>query len=215
MTPTEHALRLLLPGVALRWPAQPDPTQPWLRPAPVERTVREVHGREIVFDDGTRLALPPDPQLRLASTTDDSGTSLTLSQPPNPPLTLTISDPLHREPVLSMDALRRRCQAGAWIEITRHDKQPGLRGKVRWATGFTTLDGHPAIVFADRTALALPKKAQDLHFHDDRPSGNRVHWQAREGSWISGPMPVYYSHEIRFRNDLPAPRDVATAGRRV
>ena len=203
MTPTESALKLLLPGVQVRWPAEPDPKQPWLTPAPLERTVREIQGREVVFRDGTRLALPPDAQLRLGKTPDGTSDTLTLSVPPNPPLVLTLVDPLHRAPVLSVEALRTRCQAGAWIEITRNDKAPALRGKVRWAVGMTRVEGRPAILFADRTALPLPDNERDLHFKDDRHDGNRVEWHVTEGFWTS--QRKDYDFGFRFRNDPPAP----------
>ena len=197
MTPTESALKLLLPGVQVRWPAQPDPKQPWLTPAPLERTVREIQGRGIVFSDGTRLALPPDAQLRLGKTPDGTADTLTLSVSPNPPLVLTLVDPLHRAPVLNVRALYERCRAGAWIEAN---------GKVRWATGVAQVDGCPVIVFADRSALPLPRNPEkDLHFKDDPHNGNRVEWKVQKGSWLSGPVPTIFYVSFRFRNDLPAP----------
>ncbi len=205
MTPTESALKLLLPGVQVRWPAQPDPTQPWLMPAPLERTVREVQGRQVVFTDGTRLALPPDAQLRLGKTPDRTADTLTVTVPPHPPRMLTFVDPLHRAPVLTVAALRARCQAGAWIEITRDDKHPSMQGKVRWATGVTQIEGCPAIVFADRSALPLPKNPEkDLHFKDDPHEGNRVAWHVVEGRWTTQ-GPAYFDFGFRFRNDRPAP----------
>ncbi len=204
MTNTDSALTRLLPGVVVAWPAQPDPTQPWLTPAPTKRTVREVQGRTVSFTDGTRLTLPPDPQLRLGTTPDGSAETLTLGVPPYPSLVLTLVDPLHRTPVLSVEALRRRCAAGAWIEIIRNDKAPALRGKVRWAVGMLSIEGHPAIVFADRSALPLPKDPErSLRFRNDGPNGNRVDWQVKEGGWVNGF--AYYGVEIRFRTDLPAP----------
>ena len=197
MTPTESALKLLLPGVQVRWPAQPDPKQPWLTPAPLERTVREVQGRGVVFRDGTRLALPPDAQLRLGKTPDGTTDTLTLSVPPNPPLVLTLVDPLHRAPVLNVRALYERCRAGAWIEVN---------GKVRWATGVSQVEGCPVIVFADRSALPLTRNPEkDLHFKDDPHNGNRVEWKVQRGSWLSGPVPTISYVSFRFRTDLPAP----------
>ena len=204
MTATESALKLLLPGVQVRWPAQPDPKQPWLTPAPLERTVGEIQGRGIVFRDGTRLALPPDPQLRLGKTPDGTADTLTLSVPPNPPLVLTLVDPLHRAPVLNVRALYERCRAGAWIEVTDHPNRSVVLGKARWATGVAQIEGCPVIVFSDRSALPLTRNPEkDLRFKDDPREGNRVEWEYREGS-VRNAM-LYPLIKLRFRNDLPAP----------
>ena len=168
--------------------------------APGETNGQGIHGREVVFDDGTRFALPPDANIQPGKTPDGTVDTLTLSVPPNPPLVLTLADPLHRAPVLSVDALRTRCQAGAWIEITRNDKTPALRGKVRWAVGMTRVEGRPAILFADRTALPLPDNERDLHFKDDGATATGWSGTSRKGS---GHVKEGYEPSFRFRNDLP------------
>ena len=202
MTPTESALRLLRLGARVQWPAERDPRQPWLTPAPLERTVREIQGRVIVFDDGTRLALPPDQGLRVGRAPDGKADTLTVLASPHPALTLTVLPAAGAawRPVRSLADLRERCQAGVWVEVEQNDKAPATRGKVRWAVALDRVDGVPVITFSDRTALPLAKKESDLHFKD----GNIVEWKLTEGNFWLEVQKISYVR-IRLRDDRPAP----------
>jgi hypothetical protein len=203
MTPTESALRLLRPGIRVRWPVQNDPKQPWLtQTSPLERTIGGVQGRQVVFSDRTYLTLPPDSQLRVGKTADGKADTLTLLAPPNPPMVLTIVVPAGFAPVLSWAALRDRCKAGAWVEIERNDKSPWMVGKCFWTRGVDVIDGRLNLLSdPGKGALDLPRENKG----NMRFDGDRITWQeeVRDG-WMSVPKTCH--GRIRLRHDLPRPR---------
>ena len=196
MTPTESALRLLRVGARVQWPVQPDPNQ-YLRltQLPAKRTVRGVHGREVVFDDGTRVALPPDANIQLGKTPDGRVDTLTLTDSSGPSATLTVLPPAEAgavtRPVRSLLDIRERCFGGTWIEFERRDHAaPPLRkpqGTLGRAVGVVTVGREEFLCLADRSVLELPKvhnpgPGERLAFQD----GNLVIWSVLVSTGLFG-----------------------------
>ncbi|HVA75799.1 MAG TPA: hypothetical protein VNF71_14670, partial [Acidimicrobiales bacterium] len=159
MTPTESALRLLRVGARVQWPVQREPKQYGrLTQLPAKRTVRGVHGREVVFDDGTRFALPPDANIQLGKTPDGTVDTLTLTDSSGRSVTLTILPPAEAgalaRPVRSLLDIRDRCFAGSWVDCERgqgsHPPLRGLHSKVQRAVGVVTVGREEAVCLDDR-----------------------------------------------------------------
>jgi hypothetical protein len=196
MTPTESAPRLLRVGARVQWPVQRDPKQYGrLTQLPAKRTVRGVHGREVVFDDGTRLALPPDANIGLGTTPDGKIDTLTLIDASGPSATLIVLPPAEAgavsRPVRSLLDIRERCFAGAWVECERgqgsYPPLQGLHSKVQRAVGVVTLGREEAVCLDDRSLLDLPKihkpgPGERLRFQD----GNLVTWSVLVSTSLFG-----------------------------
>ena len=197
MTPTESALRLLRVGARVQWPVQPDPTQYGrLTQLPAKRTVRGVHGREVAFDDGTRLTLPPDANIQFGKTPDGRVDTLTLTDSSGLSVTLTVLPPAEGgalvRPVRSLLDIRERCFGGARIEFERRDHGgPPLwkpQGTVGRAVGVVTVGREEFLCLDDRSLLALPKihnpgPGERLRFQD----GNLVTWGVLVSTGFFGP----------------------------
>ena len=211
MTPTESALRLLRVGARVQWPVQPDPTQYGrLTQLPAKRTVRGVQGREVAFDDGTRLTLPPDANIQFGKTPDGRIDTLTLTGPSGPSTTLTVLPPAEAgavtRPVRSLLDIRERCFNGAWIEFERRDHAaPPLRqppGTVGRAVGVVTVGREEFICLADRSVLELPKihnpgPGERLTFQD----GNLVIWSVLVSTGLLGGN--WRDFRVRFLDGEP------------
>ncbi len=211
MTPTESALRLLRVGARVQWPVQPDPNEyRRLTQLPAKRTVRGIHGREVVFDDGTRVAMPPDANIQFGKTPDGTIDRLTLTDSSGPSATLTVLPPAEAgavtRPVRSLLDIRERCFGGTWIEFERRDHDaPPLRqpqGTVGRAVGVVTVGREEFLCLADRSVLELPKihnpgPGERLTFQD----GNLVIWSVLVSTGLFGGK--WRDFRVRFLDGQP------------
>jgi hypothetical protein len=208
MTPTaEPAFTLLRPGTQVRLPSKNDPSQPWLTPAPVTRTIRAIVGRQVTFTDGASLTLPPAAQIRLGKTTGGLNT-LVLTYPPQVILILTIMAQPAPGPALNWASFCARCLVGAWLEVERDDWNPKMYKKPRWTAGIFTVNEkldpkNIAIKFADNSLL--PIQHPDKLAPEFSADGTRVTWHKYERkNWLAVPDDLY--RHLRFRDDLRPPR---------